>query len=89
MVEYWSPKPAVGSSSLSTRANRIKKMSKLKVYLQETYDELVNKVSWPTWSELQNSAVIVMVATFIIAIVVFLMDVSLKSIMEVIYGLFK
>ncbi len=64
-------------------------MSKLKVYLQETYDELVNKVSWPTWSELQNSAVIVMVATFIIAIVVFLMDVSLKSIMEVIYGLFK
>lgn len=64
-------------------------MSKLKVYLQETYEELVHKVSWPTWSELQNSAVIVMVATFIIAVIVFLMDVSLKSIMEVIYGLFK
>ncbi|MBO7142159.1 MAG: preprotein translocase subunit SecE [Bacteroidales bacterium] len=63
--------------------------TKIKTYLQSTYDELVNKVSWPTWSELQNSAVIVMVATFIIALVVFLMDISLKSIMEVIYGMFK
>lgn len=62
--------------------------TKLKTYLQSTYDELVNKVSWPTWTELQNSAVIVMVATFIIAFVVFLMDVSLKSVMEMIYGLF-
>ena len=62
--------------------------TKLKTYLQSTYDELVNKVSWPTWTELQNSAVIVMVATFIIAFVVFLMDISLKSLMEMIYGLF-
>ena len=66
-----------------------KMFTKIKTYLQSTYDELVNKVSWPTWSELQNSAVIVMVATFIIALVVFLMDISLKSIMEVIYGMFK
>ena len=63
--------------------------TKIKTYLQSTYDELVNKVSWPTWTDLQNSAVIVMVATFIIAIVVFLMDISMKSIMEMIYGLFK
>ncbi|MBR6177359.1 MAG: preprotein translocase subunit SecE [Bacteroidales bacterium] len=63
--------------------------TKIKTYLQSTYDELVNKVSWPTWTDVQNSAVIVMVATFIIAIVVFLMDISLKSIMEMIYGLFK
>ena len=63
--------------------------TKIKTYLQSTYDELVNKVSWPTWTDLQNSAVIVMVATFIIAIVVFLMDILMKSIMEMIYGLFK
>ncbi len=64
-------------------------MANIKTYLQETYDELVNKVSWPTWNELMNSAIIVMVATLIIALVVFLMDISLKEIMEVIYGLFK
>ena len=63
--------------------------TKLKTYLSATYDELVNKVSWPTWTELQNSAVIVMVATFIIAFLVFIMDISLKNVMELIYGLFK
>jgi preprotein translocase subunit SecE len=63
-------------------------MAKIKTYLQETYDELVNKVSWPTGQELMNSAVIVMVATFIIAFVVFVMDISLKGIMEFVYSLF-
>jgi preprotein translocase subunit SecE len=63
-------------------------MAKFKTYLQETYDELVNKVSWPTGQELMNSAVIVMVATFIIAFVVFVMDISLKGVMEFIYSLF-
>jgi preprotein translocase subunit SecE len=63
-------------------------MAKLKTYLQETYDELVNKVSWPTGQELMNSAVIVMVATFITAFVVFVMDISLKGVMEFIYSLF-
>ncbi|MBQ5403922.1 MAG: preprotein translocase subunit SecE [Bacteroidales bacterium] len=63
-------------------------MAKLKTYLQETYDELVNKVSWPTRQDLMNSAVIVMVATFIIAFIVFIMDISLKGVMEFIYSLF-
>jgi preprotein translocase subunit SecE len=63
-------------------------MAKLKTYLQETYDELVNKVSWPTRQDLMNSAVIVMVATIIIAFIVFIMDISLKGVMEFIYSLF-
>jgi len=59
----------------------------LKGYLQESYTELVHKVTWPTWSELQNSAVLVMVASLIIAIVVAAMDMSFSRIMEFIYGL--
>jgi len=59
----------------------------LKGYLQESYTELVHKVTWPTWSELQNSAVLVMVASLIIAIVVAAMDLSFSRIMEFIYGL--
>jgi preprotein translocase subunit SecE len=43
-------------------------------YFKETYDELVNKVSWPSAKELQNSVVIVSIASLIIALVVFLMD---------------
>ena len=61
---------------------------KLKVYIQEAYDELVHKVTWPTWKELQNSALVVMVASFIISLVIFIMDFSFENIMNFIYGLF-
>ena len=61
---------------------------KLKIYLQEAYDELVHKVTWPTWKELQSSALVVMVASLIISLVIFVMDVSFRNMMELIYGLF-
>ncbi len=57
-------------------------------YITESYDELMHKVSWPTWSELQNSAVVVSVASLIIALVVFLMDKSFEVILEQFYTLF-
>ena len=60
-------------------------MSKIKAYLQETYQELMHKVTWPTWPELQSSAVIVMVASVIIAILILAMDWSFKFIMENLY----
>jgi preprotein translocase subunit SecE len=63
-------------------------MSKFKNYISETTDELVNKVSWPTWSELQSSAIVVMVASVIIALVVFAMDFTFNKGMEAIYHLF-
>jgi preprotein translocase subunit SecE len=61
---------------------------KIKTYIEESWNELVHKVSWPTWSELQSSALIVMVASVIIALIVFVMDISFRNIMELIYGLF-
>jgi len=61
---------------------------KIKVYLQEAYDELVHKVTWPTWKELQNSALVVMVASFIISLLIFVMDLSFRNIMSFIYKLF-
>lgn len=47
---------------------------KLKIYLQEAYDELVHKVTWPTWKELQSSSILVLIASIIIALLVFAMD---------------
>ena len=64
-------------------------MSKFSAYIQETKEELLTKVSWPTWSELQSSAIIVMVASLIIALVVFVMDFSFNNGMEAIYHLFS
>ena len=60
---------------------------KIKGYFQESFTELVHKVTWPTWSELQNSATLVMVATLIIALVVAAMDFAFGKIMELVYGL--
>ncbi|HZL10602.1 MAG TPA: preprotein translocase subunit SecE [Prolixibacteraceae bacterium] len=61
---------------------------KLITYFEEAYNELVYKVSWPTRKELQNSAFIVMVASFIIALIVFVMDISFENIMGFVYSLF-
>jgi preprotein translocase subunit SecE len=60
---------------------------KIKGYFQEAFTELVHKVTWPTWSELQNSATLVMVATLIIAIIVAAMDFTFSRIMQMIYSL--
>jgi len=59
----------------------------LKGYFQESFTELFHKVTWPTWSELQNSAVLVMVATLIIAVIVALMDFAFGKIMHMVYSL--
>ncbi len=62
-------------------------MLKIKLYFQDVINELTQKVSWPTWAELQSSAVIVMVASLLIAVTVYIMDVSFKSLMEIVYNL--
>ncbi len=76
-----------GSSSLSTRAI-IRKMSKIRTYIEESVDELTHKVSWPTWAELQSSGIVVLIASVIIALIIFVMDFSFSKIMEFIYKSF-
>ena len=51
-------------------------------YCKESYDELVHKVSWSTRKELSNSAVVVLYASLLIALVVFLMDSVFQFVME-------
>jgi len=63
-------------------------MKKIIGYIKETYDELMHKVSWPSWSELQSSAIVVSIASLIIAAVVFLMDISFETILKQFYSLF-
>jgi len=65
-------------------------MAKIKIieYAKESYDELLHKVSWPTWNELQSSAIVVSVASLIIALVVYLMDIGFSSILKGFYTWF-
>ncbi|MFZ4523873.1 MAG: preprotein translocase subunit SecE [Bacteroidales bacterium] len=62
--------------------------SKVVTYIQESYDELMNKVSWPSWAELQGSAIVVSVASLIIAIIVFAMDEVFRNVLIQFYKLF-
>lgn len=63
------------------------KMSKIGSYIQEAYDELLHKVSWPSWDELQQTTMIVMVALLLVTAIVYGMDLGIKAVLTFIYNL--
>ena len=63
------------------------KMRKFINYVKESYSEMTKKVSWPSWDRLQNSAIVVMVASVIFALVIFAMDFCFQHLMSFIYTL--
>lgn len=62
-------------------------MEKIKLYIRESYNELVHKVTWPTWASLNSSTIVVVIASLILALIIFVMDVISKGILDTIYGL--
>ncbi|MDB5014787.1 MAG: preprotein translocase, SecE subunit [Daejeonella sp.] len=60
-------------------------MANVVEFLKESYIEMVEKVTWPTWAELQNSAVIVLIASIIIALLVAGMDYSVGNALKLFY----
>jgi preprotein translocase subunit SecE len=64
-------------------------MNKIGSYFSESYKELVEKVTWPNWMQLQQSTVIVLVATLLITAVIFVMDLASKGLLDFIYKFFK
>ena len=64
-------------------------MNKVANYFKESYQELVEKVTWPTWMQLQQSTVIVLVATVLITALVWTMDFGSNQLLKLVYSLFK
>ncbi|MBH2003282.1 MAG: preprotein translocase subunit SecE [Sphingobacteriia bacterium] len=64
-------------------------MNKIALYFKESYKELLEKVTWPSWMQLQQSTVIVLIATVIITAMVWIMDFSSNQLLKLIYSLFK
>lgn len=64
-------------------------MKKLKLLtdLEESYTELRYKTSWPTKEQVVKSAVIVLIASVIIALIVWVMDLVVDNLMHLIYSL--
>lgn len=56
-------------------------------YVQESYDELLHKVSWPTWPKLQSTTIVVIVALLITTAFIFGMDAISENLMKFIYGM--
>lgn len=64
-------------------------MNKITSYFRESYHELVHKVSWPTWQELQSSTMVVLIATIIITLMVWGMDTLSHLVLTQYYKLFQ
>jgi preprotein translocase subunit SecE len=60
-------------------------MASIVQFIKESYEEMTQKVTWPTWGELQSSAVLVLVASIIIAVVIFTMDKGSTFVLDTFY----
>ena len=54
-------------------------------YCKACFDELAHKTTWPTYKELTHSAMVVLSASLVIALVVWVMDLAFKFVMTQIY----
>ena len=64
-------------------------MNKLTVFIKDSYKELVEKVTWPNWEQLQQSTLIVLGASAIVTAVVGIMDMVASGTLGFIYKFFK
>jgi preprotein translocase subunit SecE len=60
-------------------------MNKIAIYFRESYKELTEKVSWPTWAQLQQSTMIVLAATIVITFLILAMDFAAGNVLKFIY----
>ncbi len=63
-------------------------MNKVTIFLRESYRELLEKVSWPTWTQLQQSTLVVLGATLIFTGIVWVMDLVAQYVLKLIYSFF-
>jgi preprotein translocase subunit SecE len=64
-------------------------MNKFIAYIKESREELLHKTSWPTWEQLQDSLMVVVVASLLFSLLIYLMDVGFSSLLSGFYHLFQ
>jgi preprotein translocase subunit SecE len=64
-------------------------MNKVTTYFRESWKEMLEKVTWPTWNQLQQSTIIVIGATLFITAIVWIMDFASQALLKLIYSLFN
>ncbi len=68
---------------------KTKQMNKIQSYFKDSYDELMEKVTWPNWQQLQQSTMIVLIATLVITAIVWVLDLGSSTVLKFVYSLFK
>ncbi|HEU4470569.1 MAG TPA: preprotein translocase subunit SecE [Flavisolibacter sp.] len=63
-------------------------MNKVSNYFRDSYKELMEKVTWPSWTQLQQSTMIVLGATLVITAIVSLMDFVASGVLNQVYKIF-
>ncbi|MEK7225046.1 MAG: preprotein translocase subunit SecE [Bacteroidota bacterium] len=64
-------------------------MNKIAIYFRDSFKELTEKVTWPTWPQLQQSTMIVLAATIVISFIVLGMDFVTGNGLKFVYNLLK
>jgi preprotein translocase subunit SecE len=64
-------------------------MNKIQSYFRDSYKELMEKVTWPNWQQLQQSTMIVLFATLVITAIVWVLDLGSSNLLKFVYSLFK
>jgi preprotein translocase subunit SecE len=60
-------------------------MNSIVQYFRDSYKELTHKVTWPSWSSLESTAVNVILATIVLSLLLFGIDNILLLILDFIY----
>jgi len=68
--------------------SKFENMNKISTYFRESYKELMEKVTWPTWAQLQQSTMIVLAATLVITALVWVMDFATGNVLKQVYKFF-
>ena len=89
LVEHWSPKPGVGSSSLSTRAEINNIMLAIIDYIKDSFEELRNNISWTPRMQLQRLVVIVLVFSVLFSLAIWGADTVLSEVVGFYFQLIK
>jgi preprotein translocase subunit SecE len=78
----------LGSNPSARAKLKTGNMNKISTYFRESYKELMEKVTWPTWAQLQQSTMIVLAATLVITALVWVMDFATGNVLKQVYKFF-
>jgi preprotein translocase subunit SecE len=73
---------------LNIKHQTLNNMNKISTYFRESYKELMEKVTWPSWAQLQQSTMIVLAATLVITALVWVMDFATGNVLKQVYKFF-